>query len=594
MTFDYVIEADKEYLLTFDYYGATSAPGGYGVPFSATTVAKAYDAVKSKPADYTTLNGSLPNKTSWTNNACVILNGNDLLENGGQYLALFHIFNEGTELQLKNIKISEFTMPSDVLMPSYLHNTSMGAEDGDLIFTSGTWNAGSITFDYQIEEGYDYYLSFQFKGHNYAAAQHPSASTVATATTNLNGTVSSAIKLGVPSSKTAWSSVFVPLDGDALLASGGTYLAINWVHVDPAGNYKNFKIAKVAKSDNIIPSALKNNEMFFGMEGNRVYWYCDVPGESYKNPTFSTNFEIEAGKKYAVNFDYKYTGSMAGGMWFGSTDTTTASSESLITQIQSVNLSSADDWTNTTVFFDTTKTDLITDTSKYFAFRAYSSWGAPKLYFSNLTITEVDADSIYPIAGDKFASQMVDGEVVTTYSATTGADQYDTVGFTTDYVLENNKEYIVAFDYKYNGAWFNDSFRAISTGSAWNEDRLRAGKMVDILNAGEKVEGWTQAVAGFIAATDETNTNLGFAAMAAPNATYELSVKGIKLYENGDVNLDNTIDTSDIALLKKTLIGADAEGAAFTNISLDEENSTNVLDLVKIKKILAEKDTVAE
>ena len=97
-----------------------------------------------------------------------------------------------------------------------------------------------------------------------------------------------------------------------------------------------------------------------------------------------------------------------------------------------------------------------------------------------------------------------------------------------------------------------------------------------------------------VAATDETNTNLGFAAMANEKATYELSVKGIKLYENGDVNLDNTIDTSDIALLKKTLIGADAEGAAFTNISLDEENSTNVLDLVKIKKILAEKDTVAE
>lgn len=146
------------------------------------------------------------------------------------------------------------------ITPSYLNRvTESTNDDGETVYTSGTWNDGSITFDYLIEKDYIYVITFDYMGHSYAGNQIPSASTVASATTPVNGKKASVVPLNVPSSKTAWTSVKRTLKGADLLASGGTYLAIHWSQVDPESNFKNFKIMKLkCGSNSLIPTTLHN------------------------------------------------------------------------------------------------------------------------------------------------------------------------------------------------------------------------------------------------------------------------------------------------------------------------------------------------
>ena len=644
MVFDYEIEAGYYYLLNCDFMGAPGAPS-YGKPISATTHTDSTTTFGGADRECVVLN--VPDsKTTW-GKISTIIKGDDLLKSGGKYFSIFYCNSDSWDGQFKNITLTKFSLDESSLIASSAWRTVPSVDaDGNLIYShprnGGYYSNASITFDYEIESGYTYFISFDWMGHTYNEGGYtPKVTTVASPTDNVTSKVEAAVTLGVPSSTEAYTPVLAAISGDDLLASGGKYLAINWVNLvsDPyfrnlkiskvtneeaalmtvptklkdfgfafegeelcwsvstgayavigfntgvaleankkyivsfdyksdvdgfnggrigfgtnaanteinelwntdryklfglqitndwynygiiidtkdgfvddtykyltlvaqtvkASNisFKNFKVYEIPQTDTIIPTALKNKEMLIGVENGDIYWHT-FPG-TYKNPTFTTDFEIAKGKKYAVNFDYKYSGSMGGtgGMWFGATDTISSSTEGLIDKVQQFNLSNVSTWTNTTIFLDTTSTDVITDTNKYFAFRAYTCWGKPDLCFKNMTITEVDADNIYPIAGDKFTSTIVDGEVVTTYCATTEAGQYDTVGFTTDYALENNKEYIVAFDYKYNGKWFNDAFRAISIGSAWNDGRLRDGKLVDIINSEEgAATEWTQAVAG--------------------------------------------------------------------------------------------------
>ena len=588
-TTDVELEADKKYIVKFDYKMNTTkqATMYFGLSNSATTASEGNITQDWK--------FTVPAKTWETAFVIIDTTGKDLTTN--KYLG----FRAATaeikfDLYISNLTVEEYT-GTDLLPTALKFQETFLGTDGEKLYieidsTFNTWTGSAFATDVELEKDKKYIVSYDYKLTGKIARQWFGLTTSPTDVGN--STITKTWPLNGLQATDTWKSGAMIIDTTGIELSEKKYFAYNSSH---EGNSVDLKLANLKITeldvDTIIPTAVKNGEMFMTYENGDIYWYADVPGESYKNPTFSTDFEIAAGKKYAVNFDYKLQSSFVNGMYFGVTDDTTDSHESKINKIQQITLKQAADWTNATVFFDTTSTDAITEAKKYLAFSASASWAAPKFSMKNLTITEVNVDSILPSAGDKFTYAVVDGEIIMNYSATTAAGEYDTVGFNTTYELENNKEYIVAFDYMYNGAWLNDALRAVSTGSAWDESRLRPG-MVDLINTSNTNGEWSQMVSGFVAATDETNKYLGFAAMTNKSTTYELSIKGIKLYENGDVNLDNIIDTTDIVLLKKTLIGADAEGAAFTNISLDKEGTTNVLDLVKIKKILVEKEAVAE
>jgi len=109
------------------------------------------------------------------------------------------------------------------IIPSYVYNVSESTNDsGETVYTTTTWQDGSIVFDYLIEEDYVYYLSFDYMGHNYAGNQKPSASTVATPTTKAAGKVLSAINLNVPHRNgdpdKDWNNVKARLKGSDWLA----------------------------------------------------------------------------------------------------------------------------------------------------------------------------------------------------------------------------------------------------------------------------------------------------------------------------------------------------------------------------------------
>jgi len=588
ITTDVELEADKKYIVKFDYkMNSTDQSGLYfGLSSSATS---AHESTITQEWRF-----SLPAKTWETAFIVIDTTGKDLTTN--KYLGFKSPINgKNFELYFSNLTVEEYT-GTELLPTAVKFNETFLGIDGEELYieidsTFNTYTSSAFTTNVELEAdkkyivSYDYKLTGTVKRQWFGLTADPSTGNSGSKVWALNGFKAT----------DSWKAGAMIIDTTGMDLSTAKYFSFNSEH---SGNPVDLKLANLAitelTTDTIIPTTVKPGEMFLAAENGTPYWYCDVPSESYQNPCFTTDYEVESGKVYAVTFDYKLQHSFVTGTWFSVIADTTSAEQGYMTDIQKINLNQAADWTECTILFDTRNAEGITDTNKYFAFHGAALWGKPKMSMKNLKIEEITVDGALPVASDKFTTKIEDGEVVMNYSETTGAGEYDTVGFTTDVELENGKEYIVAFDYKYNGVWFNDAFRAVSTGTTWDESRLRGGQMVDIFKVGNAATDWTQAAAGFVAATDETNTNLGFAAMANENATYELSIKGIKLYDNGDVNLDNNVDGSDITLLKKSLLGADAQGAAFTNISLDAEKDTNILDLVAMKKILAAKTEVAE
>ena len=67
-----------------------------------------------------------------------------------------------------------------------------------------------------------------------------------------------------------------------------------------------------------------------------------------------------------------------------------------------------------------------------------------------------------------------------------------------------------------------------------------------------------------------------------PGAEYDISMKNIRLYTLGDVDFSGEIDTTDLAVLKKDLLGADST-VQFADVNND--GNIDIKDLVHLKKM---------
>lgn len=175
------------------------------------------------------------------------------------------------------------------------------------------------------------------------------------------------------------------------------------------------------------------------------------------------------------------------------------------------------------------------------------------------------------------------GKTVWNYSKT--ADESSYIGFATDYVLEKGKNYVIAFEYKYlkdgNLAW---SLEPQAVGSAFDESEImqQTDESKQTLNGKDRNSDW--ATKKIVFAADGENKYLGFFGKTEAGAEYDISIKNIRLYALGDVDFNGDIDTSDLASLKKSLLGAESI-IEFADVNND--GKTDLLDLISLKKMLA-------
>jgi len=301
ITFDYVIESGYNYILEFDYKSGNGNIAGWTTRISAITVANSTDNVTSIVTQFVSL--GMQESTDWYTDYQVLLNGDDLLESGGSYLA---IFSENLEYSanpaFRNFSITKVEETTDYIYPQNTHyEVTPSVVDGEAVYTSGTYDRGSLTFDYVIEAGYNYILEYDYKGHNWTNGEldrAPSAYTVATPNTYVNANVASAIALGVPANQTgSWKRCNKLLSGDELLACGGTYLCIMWSGLVPAANFKNFKIYKV---DSGVVAPVKSRQLTATFENGEYIFECT----NYSVNTIVFDKVIEADKKYVIAYDY--------------------------------------------------------------------------------------------------------------------------------------------------------------------------------------------------------------------------------------------------------------------------------------------------
>ena len=175
------------------------------------------------------------------------------------------------------------------------------------------------------------------------------------------------------------------------------------------------------------------------------------------------------------------------------------------------------------------------------------------------------------------------GKTVWNYSKT--ADESSYIGFATNYVLEKGKNYVIAFEYKYlkdgNLAW---SLEPQAVGSAFDESEImqQTDESKQTLNGKDRNSDW--ATKKIVFAADGENKYLGFFGKTEAGAEYDISIKNIRLYALGDVDFNGYIDTSDLASLKKSLLGAESI-IEFADVNND--GKTDLLDLIFLKKVLA-------
>ena len=462
ITFDYKIESGYRYYLSFNYMGKATSAAQIPMATTVDSKTKYLNDVVANPVTLNIAESTSSYSTVWTE-----ISGDDLLKNGGEYLIINwkHLTSVS---KFKNFKVVKLKEEKDAPKVSFMHNVKANLVDGEMVYTSGTWNAGSITFDYEIESDYTYFLSFDFKGHNYANRQKPSASTVATTTTKINDAVSSAVNLAVPSSKTAWTNVSVELKAADLLASGGKYLAINWVHVDPAGNYKNFKIQRVKLADDgyLHPVTLKKGEVNKSFENGEIIYAL----KEWASPSMVFDYELEAGKEYKFEFEYK------GHSWAQTCVPSIMAATSLSYQTGGekpayiVPLGITSTKTGYTKFECIFEADsLMTGGGKYFTVFAMNL--SEKGYFKNMKLS-VNASS--DLVGEqplKVATLKTGGEVESSddggTTVYTFAKAWCTPSITFDFRMKPGKTYAVNFDYTLSCDFFgnsklNPSFTAVS------------------------------------------------------------------------------------------------------------------------------------
>lgn len=386
VTFDYKIEAGYIYCLSFDYKGTNrfdSASAGQALKAST---------VKSK-TDY--LNDAVENavviglseyseayKSVWCE-----LSGDDLLESGGCYLALNwkHLTENSYFKSFKIVKLAKsFERPR----AACLHNVAVNIEDGEIVYGGSSWNAGSITFDYEIESGYSYYIRFDYKGHNWAQRQTVMASTLKNTETGLNDTATSALSLNVPAnSRESYKSVSVKLSGDDLLKSGGKYLVFNWVEMGDPLYFKNIAIYRVPNDGYENPVTVSNG-VSIEYSGETAFYAFDPNGNSQE---LRFDCLLEAGKTYAVNFSCILNGSEPCDLYFAASKNPFAGS-SLAKLFKADTISATGEKKSVTLTFKAD--DIITDTEKYFTVCTDGFKSSQLLKIGEFTVGEINPEAL--------------------------------------------------------------------------------------------------------------------------------------------------------------------------------------------------------
>ena len=352
--------------------------------------------------------------------------------------------------------------------------------------------------------------------------------------------------------------------------------------------FKSLKVSKLS-SDALYPTSLKAMTMY-KTEDNELAWKFSPDGPEYVETGFSTGYTLEAGKAYAVSFDYKQPVSSwhpdfqlffsAGGASFN-----LGALHNGGNTLGELKLSVTDEWVNKTVIIK--PDDYLVYEGNNILWVAGKTIGLPDFAFKNLTVTEIDSSVALPNYERQFEYYLnKNNEVVWNFSKTSAAGEYSDLGFATDYVLEKDKGYAVVFDYNYaTRGWLNTGLHIKAMGSAFSEEDVPGSGNGLIDNDQYTGDGWATLKTAY-KATDVTDAKkyFGLVAKTSESTEYDVSIKNIRLYELGDVNFDRKIDSEDLASLRKHLLGANTEiGFADAN----GDNDIDIRDLISVKKALS-------
>ena len=330
MVFNYKIESGKKYLLTFDYEvpGAELNAGKFAwKPPQVSTVKSSGAYEEREPANAVKLGLPASGTIGWTAFG-QLLEGDDLLNSGVEGTEYLQIdwgwLNDGRTVRFKNIKIAEVEAAAGVLYPSTVQSVETSVDGEDIAFTKiPQWlNTGGMVFNYKIESGKKYFLTFDYNvpgtagGSGKFATKPPQVSTVKSPDVYEERETANAIKLDLPTSYTnGWTSFGQMLDGDKLLNSGvdGTeYLQIDWglLNNDCTVRFKNIKIAEIEPdSDVLLPTGTVS---FNACIEDGVICYKTIGTENNLWTNGGDNslvfdYKIERGYKYLLTYDYRYT-----------------------------------------------------------------------------------------------------------------------------------------------------------------------------------------------------------------------------------------------------------------------------------------------
>ena len=360
------------------------------------------------------------------------------------------------------------------IAPSATFGVTVLTEDDETVYRSGTWDRGSLTFDYVIESGYSYVFEFDYMGHNWKSGaddRTAAAFTVATPETTVNNNNATAVSLNVPSSKTAWTHVARVLSGDALLECGGTYLCVNWSGLDPAANFKNFKIHKV---DAATVAPVKSRNLTAYLEDGECAFQCD----NYNVNSIVYDKVIEADKKYVLVYDYMMNTAQFDKQ--APSATTVADTNSLpandvvsgavnIGIPQKGNVASAD-WKTMATVLDGNAVRSATD-GDYLAI--HWMWkNSGEFWIKNVKVYDYVPTALNYTKLNKVSTDYCEDGMI--YNA----NGYDAHCITFDYEIEADKEYYLTFDYKGNG---QSTYNGGSAGFA--SQAPAAGTISDFNNA---------------------------------------------------------------------------------------------------------------
>lgn len=505
-------------------------------------------------------------------------------------------FNVSTYEGYSTISFDNFRLiplNSNNIYPTYLRDMARYKTDtneyGWQFKTSATdYIITGFTTDYVLEPGERYLITVDYKqpvyGWNalfFGAANNYS---------DVNGfdSLERGIIANINWTQTSeWTSLVAIIDTGTAVNEENKYFGV-WGKTSgvPDFAFKNLRIQKMS-SEYIYPEFFRDMVMYSEDNGD-VAWKFNTQNDGYVVTGYTTGYELKPNSAYAINFDYKQSDSSWNGdnaLKFGAASNVTdwLGHESINSHLLGhLNLDNEADWKNKTVIIKTES--IVDETNKYLGVWGQTA-GLPDFAFKNLTVTEIENNQVMPKWEKQFTYSFdSDGKIV--WNLSKKPDDYSYLGFTTDLILKNDKDYVIAFDYKYlKKGWLAWSLEPQVVGNSFVQETIKEQKdeKKQTLNDRNLNTDWETRKVAFTASnvTDE-NKYLAFFGKANPGAEYDISLKNIRLYDLGDVDFSGDIDTTDLAVLRKELLGVDST-AQFTDVNKDGD--TDIRDLVHLKKL---------